>query len=98
MMRELKVSGTLEYQTLNHGCSGNPYDEGTESFIELSLACKLVFVAAEIPMMRELKGPLCHLLQNQMFCCSGNPYDEGTERIFIDNPPFILFLLQRKSL
>ena len=45
------------YLTLQNCCSGNPYDEGTERgefYEELGVSRE---VAAEIPMMRELKGP-----------------------------------------
>ena len=36
-------------------CSGNPYDEGTERLIVRAGLKKPLMVAAEIPMMRELK-------------------------------------------
>ena len=55
MMRELKAAATATKGTRTTSCSGNPYDEGTESRI-LGMECPTArFVAAEIPMMRELK-------------------------------------------
>jgi len=82
MMRELKALGAalgLPVEVVS--CSPNPYDEGTERFLSyIDKRRPELAAAAQIPMMRELKGP--HLLRVSHFPmgCSPNPYDEGTER------------------
>ena len=44
--------------------------------LKKSVCC---MVAAEIPMMRELKVLKERGHKTFFSCCSGNPYDEGTE-------------------
>ena len=66
-----------------HGCSPNPYDEGTESALWAWLEALQVLAAAQIPMMRELKGRRQVRRRQVRRSCSPNPYDEGTERLDI---------------
>jgi len=46
------------------------------------IASYLLFAAAQIPMMRELKALKQMRFLGLPFRCSPNPYDEGTESLF----------------
>jgi len=57
MKRELKDAITIQhYETDERGCSPNPYEEGTESFVAFDVLFVAFRAAAQIPMKRELKG------------------------------------------
>jgi len=61
MMRELKASLLRASFACRDCCSPNPYDEGTESCPFLTDSNFVFVAAAQIPMMRELKGDRCDL-------------------------------------